>query len=57
MLIRVKESLRDHYKAMQQVGENAPVEQGRIRQWITGAADQQNGLRQVQRNQHKHVGV
>ena len=57
MLIRIDESLRDHYQAVQQVGENALVEQSRVRPWITGAADQQNGPRQVQRNQHKHVGV
>ncbi len=31
VLIRVKESLWDHYQAVQQIGENAPVKQGRVR--------------------------
>ncbi len=41
VLIRVKESLWDHYQAVQQVSENAEVEQGRVRPRIAGPADQQ----------------
>ena len=38
VLIRVKESLWDHYQGVQQIGENAVIKKGRVRPRINRMA-------------------